>query len=139
MSSLAYIVILLFFVLSTFAGFLVYRKFSRKSLRQKDSALPHLKPTKDKSEAGEQLLVYLNEEFKSSGREIAVYEGVECSDGSGWLFFWDAAAFIMAKNQAAAFAGSNPIYFNKQTGEIMYIQPQLVGPYIGQAKPEDGK
>jgi len=135
MSSLSYIVVLLFFVLSIFAGYMAYRKFSRKGFGQKDNALPRLKPTEDKNEAGEQLLVYLNEEFKSLGREIAVYEGVECTDGSGWLFFWDAAAFIMAKNQAAAFAGSNPIYFNKQTGEIMYIQPQSVGRYIGRARP----
>jgi len=134
MSSLSYIVILLFFVFSTLIGYLVYRKFSRKGLRQKDNLLPRLKPTEDKGEAGELLLVYLNEEFKSSGREIAVYEGVECSDGSGWLFFWDAAAFITAKNQAAAFAGSNPVYFNKQTGEIRYVQPQSVGQYIGRAQ-----
>lgn len=135
MTSLAYILILLFFVLSTVAGYIVYRKFSRRDLRQKGRVLPNLNPTDDKGEAGEQLLVYLNEEFKSSGKEIAVYEGVECKDGSGWLFFWDAAAFIVAKNQAAAFAGGNPIYFNKQTGEIRYIQPQSVGPYIGRAQP----
>jgi hypothetical protein len=135
MSSLSYIVILILFVLSTVAGYLVYRKFSRKGVSQKDNVFLALNPTEDKGEAGEQLLAYLNEEFKSSGKEIAVYEGVECSDGSGWVFFWDAAAFIIAKNQDAAFKGSNPIYFNKKTGEISYIQPQLVGQYIGRAKP----
>lgn len=136
MSSLYYILILLSFAISTFGGYLLYRKMSQNSLRQKGNPMPRMNPTEDKSEAGEQLLVYLNEEFKSTGKEIAVYEGVECNDGSGWIFFWDAAAFIMAKNKAAAFAGSNPIYFNKQTGEIKYIQAQSVGPYIGQARPD---
>lgn len=136
MNSIYYISILFFFLFSTLIGYILYRKYSKKSQGPKRNALPRLIPTDDKEHAGEQLLVYLNEEFKYSGKEIAVYEGVECNDGSGWLFFWDAAAFIMAKNQDAAFAGSNPIYFNKQTGEIRYIQPQSVGPYIGQARPE---
>ena len=136
MSSLSYILIFLFFAISVLVGYMAYRKFSRKSFEQKESALPCLNPTDDKELAGEELLVYLNEEFKASGKEIAVYEGVECSDGSGWLFFWDAAAFIMAKNQSAAFKGSNPIFFNKQTGEIRYIQPQSVGQYIGRAQSE---
>ncbi|MBE9536311.1 MAG: hypothetical protein IMF07_03945 [Proteobacteria bacterium] len=135
MSSISYIVILIFFVLSTLAGYLVYKKFSRSAVRQKDIVFLCLNPTEDKAEAGEQVLAYLNEEFKTSGREVAVYEGVECADDSGWLFFWDAAAFIIAKNQDAAFKGSNPIYFNKKTGEISYIQSQLVGQYIGRAKP----
>ena len=134
MSSLSYIVILLFFAFSTVAGYLAYRKLSRNGGNQKATLLLGLNPTEDKNEAGEQLLVYLNEEFKSSGREIAVYEGVECADDSGWVFSWDAAAFIIAKNQDAAFKGSNPIYFNKKTGEISYIQPQSVGQYIGRAK-----
>lgn len=132
---------IIFFTLLLAAGFLLFLLFgyaaARKIFRKygcRSSELSRLKPTAEKDEAGEYLCVFLNEYCRYSGREIGVYEGIDCPDGTGWLFFWDSVAFIRSKNPEAALKGSNPVYYNRLTGEIRFIPQQEVGRYIGKTE-----
>ncbi|MBE9503880.1 MAG: hypothetical protein IME96_06875 [Proteobacteria bacterium] len=123
------------FVFFLYMGYSLSERIPKKRKdKGREIALPGMKATQNKEEAAQALLTYLNEEFFRTGREIALYDGIDCRDGSGWLFFWDTHAFIMSKDPSVGFKGSNPVYYNKSTGEIKYVPQHLAMGYIGKAE-----
>lgn len=116
----------LFFLL---AGFFIARLFSKTRQREADDIL--LKATKDKDEAAQALLGYLNGNFNRSNKEIAVYDGADTFDEKGWIFFWDTLEFIKTKNPALGLKGSNPVLYDKETGRIQFIPQHEVFKYFG--------
>ena len=128
-----YILIIVAFIVFAVLGWLIALPFTRKGKGGK-SELPILKATKEKEEAAQELLKYLNEKFYHTGREIAAYDGIDTADGSGWVFFWDTVAFIQSKDPSLGFKGSNPIYYEKETGRIRFITQAEALKLTGKAK-----
>lgn len=125
------------FIIFLAAGFFLTRN-SRKGKGEGDSTIT-LKPTKDKDEAAQELLQYLNGDFNRSDKEIAVYDGSDTFDKKGWIFFWDTRKFIETKNPALGLKGSNPVYYNKDTGCIRFVPPTEVFKYFGDGKQDNSE
>jgi len=117
------------FISFLYIGLFVTRRFLTK--RGIGGVKTFLKATDNKDEATQALLVYLNDEFNRTGRNIAVYDGSDTFNKDGWIFFWDTVDFVNTKDPALGFKGANPVHYNKETGRITFVPQHQVFKYFG--------
>lgn len=69
------------------------------------------------------------------GVELALFDNVQEEFEHGWLFYYNARAFVETHDEAHRLYGPVPLIVDKETGKVTETGPLPIGRYIDGYRP----